>query len=93
MSNIALNRATATDNAQQDGDNCNHQQNVNQAIAGNASTEHTKVAQDPDKNKNDGDDVQQVAHDWKDERDGKEKGSVSGALYAGLFKRIYLMEK
>jgi len=64
MSNVALNRATTTDNTQQDGNNCNYQQNVNQAIASNASTEYTKVAQDPDKNKNDGDDVQQVAHDW-----------------------------
>ena len=54
-----LNRASAADNAEQNGDDGNDQQHVDDA----AGEEITEEANGPDDYQNDGDDIQEVTHD------------------------------
>ena len=84
MLSAALYRPTAADYAQQDGDNGNDQQNVNQTIALNSGSEHAKIAEGPDEDENDGDDIQQVAHDERKWREVKVKKCLCGFV-RGLF--------
>jgi hypothetical protein len=81
---VKLDCASAANNAEQYSDDGNYKQGVDDA----AGVKSTEVANCPNDDENDGDDIQEVAHGERELKEVKEKRSVSAALYAAPLKRI-----